>query len=167
MISPLVGGDPAMDEVIKQLVAISKVPAERPGEWLSSAEDSVKFLEGNGASEWVVIYASLPCVFIHALLAPLKDLDPPDHAELRAAFVDLQSSWMIEHVSGGGEPDRVYLSSPLDGQGKTLRDGEKLIFLRSFAGTSRNHFELNQKLVHALDVYFVEDRNTRCLLRGG
>jgi hypothetical protein len=124
-------------------------------------EDSVEFLKENGASGWIVIYASLPCVFIHSLLAPLKHLDPADHAELRGAFVNLESSWMIEHASGGGKPDRVYLSSPLQGQGKTLRHGEKLIFLRSFAGSSRSHFELSQKLVHALDVHYVEDRKAR------
>jgi hypothetical protein len=76
----------------------------------------------------------MPCVFIHSVLAPLKHLNPADHAELRDAFV--QIDWAIEHVSGGGKPDRVYLSSPLEGHGKTLRDGEKLIFLRSFAASS-------------------------------
>src|SRR5262245_3485151 len=76
------------------------------------------------------------------------------HAELRVAFVNLESSWIIEHSSGGGEPDRVYLCSPLQGKGKTLRHGEKLIFLRSFAGSSRSHFELSQKLVHALDIHY-------------
>jgi hypothetical protein len=153
-----------MKEIMKRLLEISKVPEKKPGEWLSSAEDSVAFLKENGASEWIVIYASLPCVFIHAVLAPLKHLDPADCAELRAAFVNLDSSWMIEHASGGGEPDRVYLSSPLHGQGKTLREGEKLIFLRSFVGSSRSHFELSQKLVHALDVHYVEDRKAFCRL---
>jgi hypothetical protein len=93
-----------MDEVLKRLLEISKVPAKNPGEWLSSAEDSVEFLKENGASEWVVIYASMPSVFIHTVLAPLKHLDPADHAELRGAFVNLESSWMIEHASGGGDP---------------------------------------------------------------
>jgi hypothetical protein len=153
-----------MDQVMKRLLGISKVPTKNPGEWLSSAEDSVEFLKENGASGWIVIYASLPCVFIHSVLAPLKHLDPADHAELRGAFVNLESSWMIEHASGGGKPDRVYLSSPLQGQGKTLRHGEKLIFLRSFAGSSRSHFELSQKLVHALDVHYVEDRKAFCRL---
>jgi hypothetical protein len=153
-----------MDEVTKQLLEISKVPAKNAGHWLSSAEDSVEFLKKNGASEWVVMYASLPCVFIHTVLAPLKHLDPPDHAELRGAFVNLDTRWAIEHASGGGEPDRVYLSSPLQGQGKTLRDGEKLIFFRSFAASSHSQFELSQKLVHALDVHYVEERKAFCRL---
>ena len=44
-----------------------------------------------------------------------------------------------------------------------MRHGEKLIFLRSFAA-SRSHFELSQKLVHALDVHYVEDRKAFCRL---
>jgi hypothetical protein len=153
-----------MKEIMKRLSEISKVPEKKPGEWLSSAEDSVEFLKENGASEWIVIYASLSCVFIHAVFAPLKHLNPADHVELRGANVHLGSSWMIEHASGGGEPDRVYLASPLHGQGKSLSDGEKLIFLRSFAGSSRSHFELSQKLVHALDVHYVDDRKAFCRL---
>jgi hypothetical protein len=153
-----------VNEIMKRLLEISKVPAKNAAEWLSSAEDSVQFLKENGASEWTVIYASLPCVFIHAVLAPLKHLNAANHAELRGAFVNLGSSWMIEHESGGGEPDRVYLCSPLQRQGETLRDGEKLIFLRSFAGSTRSHFELSQKLVHALDVYYVQDRKAFCKL---
>jgi hypothetical protein len=61
---------------MKRLLEISKMPAKDPGEWLSSAEDSVEFLKENEASDWIVVYASLSCVFIHAVLAPLKHLDP-------------------------------------------------------------------------------------------
>jgi hypothetical protein len=92
---------------MRRLREISEVPAEERGEWLSSAESSVEFLKENMRSERIVIYASMSCVFIHAVLAPLKHLNPPDHAELRNAFVQLDSSWMIEHVSGGGEPPRL------------------------------------------------------------
>jgi hypothetical protein len=45
-----------------------------------------------------------------------------------------------------------------------LRDGEKLIFRRSFAATSGSRIELSQKLVHALDLHYVEERTAYCRL---
>lgn len=154
---------PSNDRVLRALESISRIPKTDAGEWLSSAEKSIDFLKQNMQSDRLVLFASMPCVLIHAVLAPLKNLDPPDQKDLTYDFVAPDAAWAIEHASGGGEPDRVYLSPPLAGR-KTLKDGEKLYFSRSFAGSRRRSIEISQKLVHALDLHYTEERNAYCRL---
>jgi hypothetical protein len=106
----------------------------------------------------------MKAVLIHVVLAPLPNLIAFDHDQLRSEFIPPDASWKIEHVSGGGEPDRVYLDPPLS-RSSLLRDGEKLIFRRPFSGSSRPRpIEISQKLVHALDIHFDPDRNAYCRL---
>jgi hypothetical protein len=151
------------DQALRDLTGISQIPQENAGQWLSSAEESIEFLKGNVQSDRLVLFASMPCVLIHVVLAPLRNLNPPDEEDLRHDFVAPDAAWAIEHVSGGGKPDRVYLSPPL-ARHKTLKGGEKLYFSRSFAGSRRRSIEINQKLVHALDLHFIEERNAYCRL---
>lgn len=149
---------------MRHLLEISVLPETNQGEWLSSAEGAVEFLKDNAKSERIVLYASLSCTLIHGVLAPLEKLDRPDRAELTHDFMRIDGTWMIEHASGGGEPDRVYLVSPMNSQGETLRDGEKLIFIRSNAWSVESKIELSQKLIHALNLHFVADRSAYCRL---
>jgi hypothetical protein len=154
-----------MRDPLKELARISEIPGSNPDKWLSSAKDSIEFLQKAVGSDPVILYASMPCVLFHAVLAPLKNLDPPDADDLGRDFVNLDDSWMIEHESGGGQPDRVYLSPPLGRHGKSLTGGEKLVFQRSFSGSLRQHpIEISQKLVHTLGLHFIEERSAYCRL---
>jgi hypothetical protein len=150
---------------IAALKAISQAPATGEAEWLIAAEDSVAFLKENARSEEVVIYASGPSTLLHAVLAPLKQVTPADHEDLTRAFVQADESWVIQKSYGGGEGHRVYLEAPLQ-SGKSLAGGEKLIFRRSFDGVQKGEspIELSQKLVHALSLHFVPERNAYCRL---
>ena len=103
-------------------------------------------------------------VLIHAVLAPLDALGPPDQNDLNRDFIFPDDTWIIEHASGGSEPDRVYLAPPMEGHGHTLKKGEKLIFKRSFAGSPERRIEISQKLVHSLELHFIEERNVYCRL---
>ena len=147
------------------LKAISQAPAAGEAEWLVAAEDSVAFLKENAQSEETVIYASGPATLIHAVLAPLKQVTPADQKDLMHAFVQTDESWAIQRCYGGGEGHRVYLEAPLR-SGKSLSGGEKLVFRRSFDGVQKGEspVELSQKLVHALGLHFVSERNAYCRL---
>ena len=125
--------------------------------WLNGAESSVTFLRENVLAERIVIYASLP----HGVLALLKRLQTPDRKDLQD-FLSPDAGWRIQHVSGGGKPDRVYLAGTLEGA--TLSQGERVIFRRSWQGADRTAVEISQKLVHALDLYYVAERNAYCCL---
>jgi hypothetical protein len=150
---------------IAALKAISQTPATGEAEWLVAAEDSVDFLKENAQSEEVVIYASGPATLIHAVLAPLKQVTPADQEDLARAFVQTDESWVIQKSYGGGEGHRVYLEAPLRSE-KSLSGGEKLVFRRSFDGVEKGEspIELSQKLVHALGLHFVPERNAYCRL---
>lgn len=132
--------------------------------WLTGAESSIEFLQYNAQADRVVIYACLSHVVIHAVLARLSRLNNPDQGELGSGSLTADASWQIEHVSGGGKPDRVYLAPPLSNDSATLKGGEKLIFRRSWQGAKDASTEISQKFVHALDLHYVEERNAYCRL---
>ncbi len=148
------------------LKALAQAPAGTAANWLVGAEDSVAFLKANAQSEEIVIYASGPAVLIHGVLAPAKQVTPANQEDLIRGFVQTDESWVIQKSYGGGEGHKVYLEPPLRHAGKSLSGGEKLIFRRSFDGVQKGEspIELNQKLVHSLDLHFVPERNAYCRL---
>jgi hypothetical protein len=156
-----------MSTILEQLKQLAEMPRHDSGLWLASAESGVAFLKEHLRSDTTVLYASLNAVMIHGVLIPLKYLDPADHKQLSRQFPFPDDSWIIEHSSGGGQPDRVYLAPPLHRFGEPLDEGEKLVFKRPFAGRQGDTpVEVSQKLVHALDLHFIEERNAWCRLDG-
>jgi len=125
-----------MSNVVDELRVLARLPERDAGEWLSSAESGVEFLKDHLRADTTVLYASLNAVMVHGVLVPLEPLASMDHDKLRHEFVMPDDAWAIEHVSGGGEPDRVYLTPPLRRLGPSLDQGEKLVFKRSFAGVT-------------------------------
>jgi hypothetical protein len=100
------------------------------------------------------------------VLAPLDRLNPPDQADLLHDYVDPAASWSISHSWGGGRGHRVAIEAPMEHlSSETLAAGEKLIFWRHFHGVDRpTKIELSQKLVHCLDLHFMEEHNAFCRL---
>lgn len=149
------------------LQTISQLPSEGSAEWLCRAKDSLEFLKINAQSDEVVIFALAPAVLIHAVLAPTSQVTPADPDDLLRSYVQLDDSWRIQRVYGGGEGHRIYLEPPLSSPGcKSLVGGEKLIYKRLFRGVhdGQSPIELSQKLVHSLDLHFVPERNAYCRL---
>ncbi len=146
---------------MKELRLLSGHP--RSSGWLEGAvDDAVDFLRRNVTADDVIVYASLGHVYIHAVLAPLRQLKDLEAAQLARTHVQVDDCWRTEHVWGGeGKPDRVYLDAPLSNAGP-LRGGEKLVYLRQWAGSDGIETEISQKLVHAVDVHFVEERGAYC-----
>lgn len=130
--------------------------------WLGDARGSLTFLKANARSGKIVIYASMRYVLIHCVLALTSQLEKAGQKDLGHGFVQTDTTWRIQHVSGGGEPDKVYLEGPLDGESEAVKGGEKLIYRRSWPGEKDTPLELSQKLVHALDLYWVEHRQAYC-----
>ena len=150
---------------IGALKAIAQAPASDAATWLIGAEDSVEFLKQNAQSEDIVIYAGGPAVLIHAVLAPVQQVTPADQQDLMGQFAGTDETWAIQKSYGGGKGHRVYLEPPL-ASSKSLAGGEKLIYLRTFHGVDKGEraIELSQRLVHALDLHFVAERNAYCRL---
>lgn len=146
---------------------IARVPGSGKSEWLLRAEDSVAFLKGSVQRDEILLYAISSAVLIQGVLAPAKQVTPADQADLLNAHLMPDRSWCIERAWGGGEGHRIYLEPPLSHPGcKSLIGGEQLIFRRPFIGVLDGPapVELSQKLVHSLELYWVEERSAYCRL---
>ena len=145
---------------MSQLYGLSGQP--RDPAWLTEAATGVNFLQQNVLAEDLVIYASLPHVYIHAVLAPLRTLKTIEASLLASTYIGTDASWRIEQVWGGGRSsDRVYLAPPIC-NGSLLYRGEKLIFLREWSGATEVQIEISQKIIHALNVHLVQERGAYC-----
>lgn len=152
---------------IAELKVLAELPNEGSAKWLVAAEDSVSYFKTNAKSNEIVIYASASSVLVHGVLALTAKVTPPDGADLQNHNMPMpDDSWAIQKVWGGGEGHRMYLEAPLSSGSKSFEGGEKLIFRRSFSGVTEgpSPIELSQKLVHSLDLHFVQERNAYCRL---
>lgn len=147
--------------------AIAWPPDADKADWLLGAESAIGFLKDNARRDELVIYASADAVLIHGVLAPTRQVNPADQADLLRSYVMPDDSWCIQKAWGGGEGHRIYLEPPLSSPGcNSLVGGEKLIFRRSFTGveTGPSPVELSQKLVHSLGLHWVAERSAYCRL---
>jgi hypothetical protein len=152
----------AMLSNINYLRTLSEPPTTDLEDWLSDVNSSLNFLNYNSQNSSLVIYASLPHVLIHGLLAPTSLSCDSEHHKATTSHIFPSHKWRIEHASGGGLPDRVYLADPL--KDTVFEGGEKLIFTRSFDGRDPVPTEVSQKLIHALDLHFIQTRSAYCRL---
>lgn len=145
-----------------RLLKLSGPTGSDDDEWLVAAKDDVPELLSDARSEYITIYAALPSVLIHAILAPTEQVTPPDQSDLLRGFLEISDSWCIQKSVGGKEGYKVYLDPPLSSSGSSsIEGGEKLIFFRWFEGLKgyKPPLELSQRLVHSLDVHFIPERS--------
>lgn len=150
---------------MKDLLTYARAPEQDKATWLSSALDSVDFLKRVYSGNRVILYASVDSFFVHAVLVDATKVSPADHEDMLRAYHNSTSQWRLEHVSGGGEPDRMYLAGPMSSPGcKTLVDAEQLVFRRQMEGVKSRpaYTEISQKLAQALDIHFISERKTYC-----
>ena len=155
-----------MVKLIPALIDVSK-PHGDPAKWYSSADEGPGFVWSNCRSDAIILYTNVGSTLIWTALAPLENLSPPDFADLQRADMYSESALNIEHSSGGGRPDQVYLAKPFSDDGsKSLIGGEPLIFRRSFSGVDKGktRTELSQRLIHALSLYWLDEYKGYCQL---
>ena len=150
------------------LAELARLPDTNRAIWLEGADKSVEFLEKNyREDDEILLYAYGPHFWAHSVLARNDAIDPPDHDSLSSSRITPDDSWRIEHSYSGGEGHRVYLKSPLSRTGcRSFIGGEKLVFMRDFEGMEslKPSIEINQKLVHSLNLHFVDERQAYCRL---
>lgn len=145
---------------------IARAPETGKAEWLVLAEESIVFLQDAAKRDEIVIYASTEAALIHGVLAPTKHVTPANQNDLLRAYIMPDDAWCIQR-EWSREGHRMYLQPPLSHAGcESLVGGEKLIFRRSFIGVADGPapVELSQKLVHSLDLHWVEERSAYCRL---
>ncbi len=156
-----------MLSIEKLLAVVALPPIEHATEWFESATDAVEFLVKHSKSNDLILYTNTGQAYIHSVLARLDKVTPPDADDLQRSHAGADSEWAIEHCSGGGKPDRMYLSDPLGSPGcNSLVGGEQLVFRRQFTGVDRGavRTELSQRLVQALGLYWLNEEKAYCRL---
>ncbi|MFY9854962.1 MAG: hypothetical protein WAK26_13890, partial [Terracidiphilus sp.] len=133
--------------------------------WLQ-LEDAIAFLKDNTRDDQFVLYASLPNVFIHAMLVPSEYVTPPNIDDLMLWNCNpYDLGWGV--VTSYHPRPSIAISPPLDGTGsETLDKGEQLIFAREFEGRvgEKHYFEILQKFLHVSDLHYLEERKAYCRL---
>ena len=90
-------------------------------EWILQ-KDITYFLDDEANDEYLILYASLPHVFIHAVFIPALEFDKETVQDLLNWSCNPFSSWGITVSS-----DDAWIGSPLDVSGsRTMESGEKL-----------------------------------------
>ena len=137
--------------------------------WLMAAEqDALRFLKENETADWTVIYACFEHVYLHSVLAPrARLLDEPDPKELMDSFPSPKDAWRVNYSYNMAQEDdvRIFLEDPMSNT-PLLQGGEKLVFRRSWVGDgdAGTRTEISQRLVHCLELYYVEERDAYCRL---
>lgn len=125
-------------------------------------KDIVKYLEDESKDEYIIIYASLPHTFIHAVLIPDIEVNNEVVNDLLKWNYNPFSSWSLTCLY-----DKACIETPLSSSGsKTLKSGTQIIFGRSFEEKQNNksYYEINQKISHILGVHYVYERQAWCKL---
>lgn len=129
--------------------------------WCQQSEIS-EFLSSDVSDEYIILYASLPHTFIHAIFLPDTQAHKDNFDNLMRWSGNPFSSWGVSCSS-----EDVTIEKPLSSFGdKSLTYGEQIIFARSFEGTDNcaTYYEINQKIAHSLDLHYLAERKSWCKL---
>ena len=154
-----------MIEFEKELLGLSVPPSDEKSTWFTEAETAIDYVVRNSRDDEVVLYADVGQACIHSVLLPLASVTPPDPQALKDA--DFANHWRLTHVSGGGQPDRMYLSSPCDNFGiKGSEAGQQLVFRRHFTDVDEGEMrtEISQPMIQALNIYWLDEESAYCRL---
>ena len=152
---------------VQDLIAVAIPPADPKSDWFTSANVGVDYLVRNSTSDEIILYSNVGQSIVHTVLAPLNNVTPPDGEAIQYTNLTAFDHWRLEHISGGGEPDRMYLASPTDSSDrKWLDGGQQLVFRRSFTDVDKGppRTEISQPLVQALDLYWLDEQSAYCRL---
>lgn len=145
------------------IIALSIEPDQETKliQWIKQ-DDVIPFLEKDARDENLLIFASLPHVFINTIFLPTKEIKDFDKDDLMKWDVIPDSTWIYACSS-----DEIWIEKSLQhSRSENIREGEQIIFNRTFEGdaTRSNYFEINQKLSHILEIHHVPERNAWCSL---
>jgi len=151
----------------RPLIAFATAPEDQDDPWYKDAEQAVQYMKANSESDEIVIYVSAPFLLIVGALAPTDNVSPPDGEALQNLSLFTDTTWRIEKSWCSNEGHRVYIEAPFpEDSGSALAGGEPLVIRRRLEGvhTGSTPIEISQKLVHCLDIHYVDERKAYCRL---
>lgn len=131
---------------------------EEINEWLN-LDNAINFLEADINDSHIILYASSKYLFLHSILIPNIEFLCSDIKDMVEWSGNQYTTWSIECSSSSYE---LYEPrSPIRNQSLI---GEQIIFDRELDGVKgyENYHEINQKIVHALGLHYIKERNAWC-----
>ena len=131
---------------------------EEINEWLN-LDNAINFLEADINDSHIILYASSKHLFLHSILIPNIEFLYDDIKDMVEWSGNPYTTWSIECSSSSYE---LYEPrSPIRNQSLI---GEQIIFGRELDGVKgyENYHEINQKIVHALGLHYIKERNAWC-----
>jgi hypothetical protein len=100
---------------------------------MAGATDGIDFLKGNIQDDEFVLYATPGGTFIHSILVPAANVNPPDVEDLMAWSFNAYGTWGVSYTLA--DSPRIWLDAPFKNSGtKSFEGGSRLIFPRDFEG---------------------------------
>src|ERR1700722_8777130 len=152
-----------MADVIDLVNKLTNAPESRKDfdAWIEQ-KDAVAFLHNNSRREEIIVSLSATSAFMHAVAVPAANVNPPDTEDLMSWNLDPCTSWGIEANYSGGASGSISIAEPMSSMGcKSLRNGEKFVFSRSFDGRQgeKHYYEILQKFAHVFGLHYLQERN--------
>lgn len=159
------GGPP---DVISEVKKLSEAPESEDAfnSWIGQ-KDAVPFLRNNARRQEIIMDLSTKSAFIHAVVVPNANVNPPDVDDLMCWELSPWSSWGVTVHYSDGTPATVSIEEPMGGTNcKSFLNGERLVFHRAFEGRQgeKRYCEVLQKFSHAFELHFLAERNCYCRL---
>lgn len=148
----------------KQIEQLSNPPEGKEDfeTWIQQKELTT-FLGSTIRSDRILIHALLPHFFLHRVFVPRLEFSVELGEQLDDWQIDVGSSWGVS-----SSMNDIWIHRPLDNScNKILETGEMIIVSRHFEGrpsVNKSYYEVNQKLVHVLNLHYMEERNAWCKL---
>jgi len=154
-----------LQDEIQKLTATKVGGAPEYREWFRF-EDALNFLT---LSSWnlVPMFISVEHVYLYSVLVPETALSKDYVNDIMHWSLPPVSGWKYSVSLDAKEAKEASLAPLLElTESRVLDQGEPIVFLRYFEGRrgKKSYPELNQRIVHVLDVHWVEERSAYCRL---
>lgn len=152
-------------KLLERVSRLNQIPDDPNAfaEWLKS-EKQLAFLIDNAHEGELVLYASGPFFFVHAMAVRDDRLTPVNEDDLLGWSCNPYRS-VASYVSGGGRPD-IWIERGLRQLGAdTFQGGRQLVFGRSFEGLrddDANYFEISQEYAHLAGIHWRPEQHAYC-----
>ncbi len=151
--------------LLDRISMIDTVPesAARFAKWLH-AHEHLQLLCENAIEDDMIIYASAPFTFIHAVVVHeehTKDFEADDLLDWSGNPFSLCAGYRLDGTSNDVRIDR---SSRIHSVGP-ITDSQQLVFARSFEGLKTNDstsYEILQEYIHVTEIFWRPEYNSYC-----
>ncbi len=145
----------------KDLDFLSTAPITKPEfiEWLNQ-KDVISYLSQEIEDNDIILFMTIPDCFINSVLIPNIEGSKDNIDDLLKWNFSIDSSWGVSISQS-----EVTVEPPLSNTGSNIiNSGEQLIYYRSKEWGKKSYYEFNQKILHLLDLHFVDEKNSWCRL---